>query len=110
MIKMSSVDLDGLTENCDPGIKRRARELRDMLSARPMNEILAAIPDGTITAKARTCGVSRQTFYTWMNGARPKKAQAARLAMITGYTVAEIRGFSSAPAAAAPPAPLVPPR
>jgi len=89
--------LDGLTKDPNPGIKRRARELRDKLSVRPMREILARIPDKTVAAKARACGVSRQTFYTWMNGSRPKKRPAARLAAITGFTIAEIRG-SSAPA------------
>jgi acetyl-CoA acetyltransferase len=101
--------LDDLSKDRDPGIKRRAREIRDRLSMKPMTEILAFVPDGTITAKARACGVSRQTFYTWMNGARPKKAQAARLAKITGFTIAEIRGFAS-PAPTSSPTARVPSR
>jgi hypothetical protein len=91
--------LDSLANDPSPGIKRRAQELRDRLALRPMTEILAAVPGSTITAKARACGVSRPTFYTWMNGARPKKAPAARLAKITGFSIAEIRGSSAPPAA-----------
>jgi hypothetical protein len=94
--------LDSLANDPSPGIKRRARELRDRLSVRPMKEILARVPGTTVTTRARVCGVSRQTFYTWMNGARPKKAQAAQLAKITGFTIAEIRGFASSPPTASP--------
>jgi DNA invertase Pin-like site-specific DNA recombinase len=94
-------ELDTLIKRTrDPALKRRAAKLRDKLAQRPMPEILNLVPGETVIAKAKACGVSRQTFYTWLNGSVPHPKQAARLAKITGISIAEIRG--SAPRSAAP--------
>jgi transcriptional regulator with XRE-family HTH domain len=86
----------------DATLKRRARELRDRLSQRPMSEILNLVPGETVIAKAKICGVSRQTFYTWLNGSIPHPKQAARLAKVTGVSIAEIRGSTPRAPASAP--------
>jgi hypothetical protein len=81
----------------DPIIEKRLAQLNDKLARRPIAEIIAMIPGETDAAKARACGVSRQTFHNWRNGTIPQKAHAVRLAKVTGFSIAEIRG-SSAPA------------
>jgi hypothetical protein len=94
--------LDGLHASAiDPEISRRAADLRDRLLQRPMPKILDLVWGDTITEKARRCGVSRQTFHSWMNGARPNPRQAIRLAKLTDLSVAEIRGSSATTPAAA---------
>jgi DNA-binding XRE family transcriptional regulator len=57
----------------------------------PMTFILSKVPGDTITEKAEVCGVSRQTYYYWLQGrSRPAWDQAVRLASITGVPVADI--------------------
>ena len=72
---------------------RFAIRMRSRLNATPMSDILAKMPEQTISAKARALGVSRQTIHYWLNGdTRPDDVQARKLAKLTGYDVAEIRG------------------
>jgi hypothetical protein len=98
-------ELDILIANTfDTAVRQLAIKLRDRLVQRPMAEILNAVPGQTIKDKAKRCQVSRQTFYSWERGAIPNPQQAERLAEVTGYSVAEIRG-SSAPSPPAPGAP-----
>jgi hypothetical protein len=88
----------------DATVRQLAIKLRDRLVRRPIAEILNAIPGQTVKDKAKRCQVSRQTFYSWERGATPNPQQAKRLAEVTGYSVAEIRG-SSAPSPATPATP-----
>jgi hypothetical protein len=90
----------------DATTRQLAIKLRDRLVKKPMAEILNAIPGNAVKDKAKLCHVSRQTFYSWERGAIPNPQQAKRLAEVTGYSVAEIRG-SSTPSPPAPAAPRV---
>jgi DNA-binding XRE family transcriptional regulator len=96
-----------ITNTFDTAVREMATKLRDRLMQRPMAEILNAVPGQTVTDKAKCCQVSRQTFYSWERGAIPNPRQAKRLAEVTGYSVAEVRGSSapSPPASRAPAAP-----
>jgi DNA-binding transcriptional regulator YiaG len=74
-------------------LERFAIRMRSRLNAMPMSDILAKMPGDTISAKARTLGVSRQTIHYWLNGeTRPDDVQARKLEKLTGFSVAVIRG------------------
>lgn len=69
------------------------RKLKNRRSIVAMTEILAAVRGDTITQRAIMCGVSRQTYYSWLNeNTRPNPKQAHRLANLTGYSLVEIMG------------------
>lgn len=83
----------GKVSGLDRIAERMKLKLEARLAAVPMSEVLAKMPQTSITAKARAVGVSRQTFYLWLHDAtRPDEAHAQKLAKITGFSVAEIRG------------------
>jgi transcriptional regulator with XRE-family HTH domain len=72
---------------------RFAIRMRSRLNATPMATILEKVPGESISAKARTLGVSRQTIHYWLNGdTRPDEVQARKIEKLTGLSVAEIRG------------------
>lgn len=49
-------------------------------------------PDGSIVARARLIGISRQTLYDWMTGrSYPNKVKAKRLSKLTGIPVEVFR-------------------
>jgi hypothetical protein len=74
-------------------LERFAIRMRSRLNAVPMSGILEKVPGETISAKARTLGVSRQTIHYWLNGdTRPDDVQARKLEKLTGFSVAVIRG------------------
>lgn len=76
----------------DAAVTARAIKMRDRL-ALPMQEVIDKIPGASVVDKAKRVGVSRQTIYYWIYGAtRPNAKQARRIARITGYDVALIRG------------------
>jgi DNA-binding XRE family transcriptional regulator len=63
----------------------------------PMKVVLAKVTwpaeDTTLTARAARLGISRQTWYDWINGKfRPNIQQANKLSELTGLTVKQIRG------------------
>lgn len=72
---------------------RMMSRLLGQLTALPMSQVIARVPGGSITAKARNIGVSRQTLHYWLDGAmRPDEKHAKTLARLTGLDVAAIRG------------------
>ena len=89
----------------DQAIRWRAKEIQDRLAAIPMAMILAEVPGDSIKAKCKKIGISKQTFHYLKRGVnRPETRLARKLAKLTPYTVAEIRGrsdlASASPAAA----------
>lgn len=75
------------------GLELHAKRMKRRLNAMPMKIVLAKMPEGSIAAKARAVGVSRQTIYYWLNDVtRPNEEQAKKLAKLTGFSAAEIRG------------------
>lgn len=75
------------------GITRRALKMRARLTAMPMSAILDKVPGASVIEKAKALGVSRQTFYYWLDGVtRPNIRMARKLNKITGVSVEDIRG------------------
>lgn len=75
------------------GVTRRALKMRARLTATPMSIILDKVPGASVIEKAKSLGVSRQTFYYWLDGVtRPNFKQARKINKITGHDIAEIRG------------------
>ena len=59
----------------------------------PMSRVLEAVEGDSISDKARRIGVTRQTYYAWLNGEyRPLLPQARKLAELTPYTEYDIAG------------------
>jgi DNA-binding XRE family transcriptional regulator len=59
----------------------------------PIMAVLNKIPGKTHTDKAKLVGVSRQTYYAWVNGvARPNRKRAKKLSTITGFDADAIHG------------------
>jgi DNA invertase Pin-like site-specific DNA recombinase len=85
-----------IKEVVDPDLYQTAVKRQAERAARQFQEILDAVPGKTIAEKARRCGVSRQTFYTWMNGSKPYSKQVSKLAKASGYSIAEIIGSTAA--------------
>jgi DNA-binding XRE family transcriptional regulator len=86
----------------DPKIRSRAMRMHSRIKL-PMAKVLERVPGESIIDKAKTLGISRQTWYVWQSGAtRPNLAKARQLERITGYTVAEIRGVEDEPQVAPP--------
>lgn len=81
------LQLEGAAETIKDVVKLLKR-----LELMPMSFILGRIPGHTITERAARVGISRQTYYYWLQGrSRPSPAQAEKLAEITGVPVADIR-------------------
>lgn len=75
-------------------IRHRARQVRARLLL-PMELVLRRVPGKSIADKAKTLGVGRQRVHFWMNETtRPNIKMAKKLALITGYDFAAIRGVS----------------
>ena len=75
------------------GLELHAKRMRRRLNAIPMAKVLAKVEAGSIAAKARLLGVTRQTLYYWLNDVtRPNDEQSKKLAKLTGYSADEIRG------------------
>ena len=69
-----------------PDVHAMAERLRYTLRpAMDIRDILALVPGETVAARARNIGVSRWTYYLWLDGrVRPNEERAARLAELTG--------------------------
>lgn len=81
------------------GLELHAKRIQQRLNAVPMSKVLAKVEAGSIAAKARAIGVSRQTIYYWLNDiTRPNEEQAKKLAKLTGFSADEIRGRDDAAA------------
>jgi hypothetical protein len=83
-----------IKSNPGDGVSRAALKLQRMMEVTPMWIILDQVrPGDPVAAKAKAIGVSRQTYYYWMNGTtRPNKKMAKKLASLTEFSVEEIRG------------------
>jgi transcriptional regulator with XRE-family HTH domain len=58
----------------------------------PMDYVLELVPGETVTEKSNLIGVTRQTYYHWLNGrSRPSIQQAKRLSKLTGIPEEELR-------------------
>lgn len=78
--------------SADNYTKRAAERLLSSLHLSPMAHILARVPGESVSARARLLGVSRQTYYGWLNGRwRPNIQQAKKIAEVTGIPAGEIR-------------------
>jgi transcriptional regulator with XRE-family HTH domain len=77
----------------DPGTTAYALKLRERLKL-PMPLVLEKLwPDASISEKVRRLGVTRQTYYGWLNGLfRPEGELAKKIAKLTGFDEEEIRG------------------
>lgn len=76
----------------DHGIRMRAKQIQDRLQL-PMADVLAKVPGATVLEKCDAVGISRQAWYYWLRGvSRPNLIQSKRLAKLTGFDAAEIRG------------------
>jgi transcriptional regulator with XRE-family HTH domain len=79
------------------GLTLFAERMKRRLNALPMGPVIAKVPGGSIAAKARSIGVTRQTIYYWLNDVtRPNEQQAKTLEKLTGFSAAEIRGRDAA--------------
>ena len=81
----------------DDNVSRAAMKVQRLLTATPMTVILASLwPERSNIAKADALGVSKQTFYYWLDGTtRPNMKAAKKIARLTDYSVAEIRGHGA---------------
>jgi DNA-binding XRE family transcriptional regulator len=69
----------------------KAVKLLQRMESIPMSYVLSKVPGATIVDRSEALGVSRQTYYFWMQGrSRPSLPQAERLAELTGITVEDI--------------------
>jgi hypothetical protein len=76
----------------DPGTLAYAMKMRERLRL-PMSVVMDAVPGELISEKVRLLGISRPTYYGWIDGKfRPDAKMAKRLAKITGYDEGDIRG------------------
>lgn len=78
-------------------IERMTERQHAITQLAPMETILAKIPwaveDRHVATRAKKLGVSRQTYYDWLNGkSRPNIMQAKIIIDLTGLTMKEIRG------------------
>ena len=79
------------------GLALHASRMRQRLNAVPMRKVIAKMEGGSVSAKARTLGVTRQTIYYWLNEVtRPNEEQAKKISKLTGFSVAEIRALGDA--------------
>ena len=80
------VKLEQAAEN----ILNIVRDMRRMELV-PMSYVMSKVPGETIVEKMAKIGVSRQTYYYWMQGrSRPSQRQADRLAELTGIPAVDI--------------------
>lgn len=79
-------------------LEENADEIKDVIKLLhrmellPMASILERVPGETVTDKAHRVGISRQTYYYWLQGrSRPSLEVAERLAKLTGIPLRSIR-------------------
>lgn len=80
----------------DGSVTRAAMKVQRLLTATPMSIILDKLPPGSVAARAKMLGVSRQTYYYWLDGTtRPTVKIARKISKLTGVDVEAIRGHVS---------------
>lgn len=77
----------------DVGTTQYALKMRERLKL-PMSVVLAKFyPDLSVMEKVEKLGVTRQAYYGWLNGvSRPNAKISKKLAAVTGFDAAAIRG------------------
>jgi len=77
----------------DMGTMQYARKMRERLRL-PMSVVLEKLyPDMSVVEKAEKLGVTRQAYYSWLNGlSRPSFKLSKKMAALTGFEAADIRG------------------
>ena len=77
----------------DGGILAYALKMRERLKL-PMSVVLGRLwPDLSVIARCRRLGITKQTYFGWLNGMyRPGAKMAKRLAKETGFSADDIRG------------------
>lgn len=73
-----------------------ACKMRERLKL-PMTQVMEKMeklfPELSVVEKAAKLGVTRQAYYGWINGlARPNAKVAKKIASLTGFDAADIRG------------------
>jgi hypothetical protein len=70
-----------------------ALKMRERLKL-PMSVVLSKLwPELTLIDRCRRLGISKQTYFGWMNGLyRPDTRRAKKLAKETGFSAEDIRG------------------
>lgn len=78
----------------DQGTVAYALKMRERLKL-PMSLVLERLwPDLSLSEKARRLGITRQTYYGWLNGLfRPDEELSKRLADLTGFDEEDIKGY-----------------
>lgn len=72
--------------------RRAVIKLLHRLELMSMASILDRLPGDNVTEKARLLGVSRQTYYYWLQGrSRPSFETAMRLSALTGIPLKRIK-------------------
>jgi len=77
----------------DMGTLHHARKMRERLKL-PMSVVLESLyPDLSVVEKVEKLGVTRQAYYSWLNGlSRPSVKLSKKMAALTGYDAEDIRG------------------
>lgn len=77
----------------DNGTMAYAVKMRERLRL-PMSVVLEKLwPEESIIGKCRRLGISKQTYFGWLNGVyRPDDKRARKLAKETGFSAEDIRG------------------
>jgi len=79
--------------NPDMGTMHHARKMRERLKL-PMSVVLEKLyPDLSVVDKVERLGVTRQAYYSWLNGlSRPGNKLSKQMASLTGFDWNDIRG------------------
>lgn len=80
----------------DTGTRHYALKMRERLKL-PMSVVLErleqTLPELTVAERAEKLGVTRQAYYSWLNGvARPNTKVSKKLSALTGFSADDIRG------------------
>ena len=90
MVKSRSKELV-LLEQAAVHIMDTVKALR-LLELVPMDYVMSKVPGETVAEKVEKVGVSRQTYYYWLQGrSRPSLRQAQRLTKLTSIPTTSIR-------------------
>lgn len=79
--------------NPDGSTLAYALKMRERLKL-PMSVVLSKLwPEISLIDRCRRLGISKQTYFGWLNGLyRPDDRRARRLAKETGFSAEDIRG------------------
>lgn len=77
----------------NPELHQAAVDLRSLLTPPPtIGEVLSKVPGNSIQARAKTIGISRQTYYNLLEGGtRASLPVALRIADVTGVDIEVVK-------------------